>query len=214
MAAQQAKSIGNRIAPARFLLFGGALIAGLAVTPLWMDWRHAVLSAFSAAAVIFLAAATPLLRHDADTMRASAARNDANRGVLLLVTVMLALVVLVTVASVLAEHGAPNRAAIALIIGTLALAWTFANTVFALHYAHLYYLPAKQGDQGGLGFPDTDEPDYFDFLYFSVTLGMTFQTSDVTISSPHMRRVALVQSLAAFVFNIGILAFTINALGG
>ena len=206
--------IGNRIAPARFLLFAAALIVGLAIAPLWMDWRHSVLAAFSAAAMIFLVAAAPLLRHDADTMRASAERNDANRGVLLLVTIMLALVVLVTVASVLAEHGAPNRGAIALIIGTLALAWTFANTVFALHYAHLYYLPAKKGDQGGLGFPETHEPDYLDFLYFSITLGMTFQTSDVTITSRRMRRVALVQSVAAFVFNIGILAFTINALGG
>jgi len=214
MATHQKKGIGNRIAPPRFLLFAGALAAGLVITPLWTDWRHAVLIAFSAAAAIFLASATTLLRHDADTMRASAARNDANRAVLLLVTVLLALVVLVTIASVLADRGTPTRSAIALIIATLILAWTFANTVFALHYAHLHYLPGKGGDLGGLDFPGTKEPDYADFLYFSITLGMTFQTSDVTISGRHMRRVALLQSVAAFVFNIGILAFTINALGG
>lgn len=214
MAAHQAKGIGNRIAPVRFLLFGAVLIAGLVIAPLWLDWRHAVLAAFSAAAAIFLAAVAPLLGHDANSMRASAARNDANRSVLLILTVLLALVILVTVASVLAEKGTPTRSAIALIITTLILAWTFANTAFALHYAHLHYLPAKHGDRGGLEFPGTNEPDYFDFLYFSVTLGMTFQTSDVTISNRHMRRVALLQSAAAFVFNIGILAFTINALGG
>lgn len=214
MTARQAKGIGNRIAPPRFLSFGAVLVVGLAIALQAMDWRHAVLAAFSPAAALFLASVVPLLGHDADGMRASAARNDANRAVLLLLTLLLALVVLVVIASVLAEHGTPSAGAIALIVTALVLAWTFANTAFALHYAHLYYLPGKGGDCGGLGFPDTKEPDYSDFFYFSFTLGMTFQTSDVTISTRRMRRVALLQSVAAFVFNIGILAFTINALGG
>jgi uncharacterized membrane protein len=88
--------------------------------------------------------------------------------------------------------------------------------VYTLHYAHLFYGRDDDGsgDAGGLDFPDTKEPDYWDFLYFSYTLGMTFQTSDVTIASRRMRRVALGQSLAAFVFNLGVLAFTINTIGG
>lgn len=214
MTVRQTNGIGNRIAPPRFLLFGATLLAGFAVALQWLDWRHAVLAAFSPAAALFLASIVPLLGQDADRMRANAARNDANRAVLLLLTVLLALVVLVAVASVLAERGRPSAAAIALIVTTLALAWTFANTAFALHYAHLHYLPGKGGDRGGLEFPGTKEPDYPDFFYFSFTLGMTFQTSDVTIATRHMRQVALLQSVAAFVFNIGILAFTINALGG
>ncbi|WP_430983547.1 DUF1345 domain-containing protein, partial [Escherichia coli] len=68
-------------------------------------------------------------------------------------------------------------------------------------------------DAGGLEIPNCAEPDYWDFLYFSFTLGMTFQTSDVEISSRHIRRVTLGHCLAAFVFNIGVLAFTINVLG-
>lgn len=43
---------------------------------------------------------------------------------------------------------------------------------------------------------------------------MTFQTSDVQITSPAVRKVALLHSFAAFVFNLGVIAFTINALGG
>jgi uncharacterized membrane protein len=66
----------------------------------------------------------------------------------------------------------------------------------------------------GLEFANTKEPVYWDFVYFAFTIGMTFQTSDVSITSDRIRRVVTVHSLAAFVFNIGVLAFTINVLGG
>ena len=62
--------------------------------------------------------------------------------------------------------------------------------------------------------PGTQHPNYWDFLYFSFTLGMTFQTSDIAISGTHLRRVVLGHSMIAFLFNMGILAFTVNALGG
>ena len=68
--------------------------------------------------------------------------------------------------------------------------------------------------KGGIDFPGDKPPGYADFLYFAFTLGMTFQTSDVTISGAHMRRVVLGHCMAAFVFNMGILAFTVNAIGG
>ena len=82
-------------------------------------------------------------------------------------------------------------ASIVLIVATLALAWLFANMVFTLHYAHLYYLQKGGRDRGGIQVPGVKEPDYWDFLYFAFTLGMTFQTSDVTISDAHVRRVVL-----------------------
>ena len=93
------------------------------------------------------------------------------------------------------------------------LSWLFANTVFAMHYTHLFYSQDQGQDLGGLEVPDTPKPGYWDMFYFSFTLGMTFQTSDVTVTGRHMRKVVLLQCLAAFVFNMGILAFTINALG-
>ncbi len=98
-------------------------------------------------------------------------------------------------------------------MSTLFLSWLFTNSVFALHYAHLYYLANEAGDRGGLAFPNTSEPSYWDFAYFSFTLGMTFQTSDVAITGSHMRKVVLTQSTAAFVFNIGVIAFTVNTIG-
>jgi uncharacterized membrane protein len=103
-----------------------------------------------------------------------------------------------------------------MIVATLALAWLFGNVVYALHYAHVYYQAGKDrgGDAAGISFPGTKEPDYWDFLYFAFTLGMTFQTSDCDITVQAIRRISIGHCMAAFVFNLGILAFTINALGG
>ena len=100
----------------------------------------------------------------------------------------------------------------ALVITTLILAWLFSNTIYAIHYAHLAYIQPDAGDCG-LEFPGTKQPSYWDFVYFAYTLGMTFQTSDVTITDERIRRVVTVHCFAAFVFNIGVLAFTINVLG-
>ena len=63
-------------------------------------------------------------------------------------------------------------------------------------------------------FPLSSEPEYWDFIYFAFTLGMTFQTSDTEITTVGIRRTAILHSLAAFVFNLGVLGFTINLLGG
>ncbi|SMF61764.1 DUF1345 domain-containing protein [Allosphingosinicella indica] len=208
-------SIGNRIAPPRFLLFGAVLIAAAAAAIPALGWRHGTMIAFDAAALAFLLACLPLLAtREAAVIRAQAARNDANRVALLGITGAVMLVLLATVAAELAQRGATPPPIAALVIATLSLAWLFSNSVYALHYAHLYYAGSGGGDRKGVDFPGTKEPDYWDFTYFAFTLGMTFQTSDVEISDRGIRRIAMLHSLAAFVYNLGILAFTINVLGG
>jgi uncharacterized membrane protein len=207
--------VGHRIAPARFLIFAAALVAaGGGVSLLGCDPRSALLIGFDIAAFIFLCSLAPLLKADPERMRRTAESNDANRAGLLAITVLLSLVILFAVGTLIASPGKLDRGEVALIVATLALVWLFANMVFTLHYAHLYYLQARGKDQGGIEVPGVKEPGYWDFLYFSFTLGMTFQTSDVTISGAHMRRVVLGHCMAAFVFNMGILAFTVNAIGG
>jgi uncharacterized membrane protein len=208
-------AVGRHIAPVRFLLFA-AVFAGVAgaLAALGDGSRTALLMGFDAAALVFLAASLTLLRSDAEQMRGRAVDNDANRAGLLAISVLLSLVVLFAVGTLIASPEKLDRGDIVLIVATLLLAWLFANMVFTLHYAHLYYLQEGGRDRGGLEVPGVKEPGYWDFLYFSFTLGMTFQTSDVTISGAHMRRVALGHCMAAFVFNMGILAFTVNALGG
>lgn len=209
------RSIGNLIAPLRFLLFVPIFFAAVPIAWRHMPFEEAVMIGFDLAAGFFLLSCLPLLRHRVEKMRVAAVRNDANRPMLLALTAVVIVVVLVVIASALGATGADRARIARLVILTLGLAWLFSNMVFALHYAHLFYTRGADGkDSGGLDIPATKEPDYWDFVYFSFTLGMTFQTSDVEISSPDMRRVALFHSMLAFVFNIGVLAFTINVLGG
>ena len=98
----------------------------------------------------------------------------------------------------------------------VALSWLLLHTTFTLRYAHLYYvqsLSAENDQKGGIDFPGGNKkPDYLDFAYFSFVIGMTFQVSDVQISSSKIRKVALLHGLIAFVFNTIILALTISIL--
>ena len=212
--------IGRTIAPPRFLAALVVLpLAALAYARLVPDagWARALAIGFDITAAAFLAALIPLIRAgDPATIRARAEANDANPVVVLLVTSLLVLVVMAAIAGELPAARQGNLPATAELIGTLLLAWAFANSVYSLHYAHEYYTPPPHGagDRGGLDFPGTPEPDYVDFAYFAFTLGMTFQTSDVAVTSRRMRGVAILHSFAAFTFNIGVIAFTINALGG
>ena len=104
---------------------------------------------------------------------------------------------------------------IALVGATLLLSWLLAHTVFAFRYAHEWYDLDGQGKlKGGLQFPSDDQPDYFDFLYFSVVIGMTFQVSDVQITSRTLRRLALLHGLVSFLFNTVIVALTVNIAAG
>jgi uncharacterized membrane protein len=208
------RTIGNRLAPARFILFFFVMVAGGAAAYGVLPTVHAGLAAFDLAAMLFLLSCLPLFRQEAGAMRKAARENDANRIVLLALTVILSLVILVTLAAELATGRHPGATEKWLVVATLALAWAFANMVYALHYAHLYYRCAKGGgDFGGLDFPGgRTEPDYGDFVYFSFTLGIALQTSDVAITSPRIRRIVTGHCIAAFIYNLGVLALAINLL--
>ena len=99
-----------------------------------------------------------------------------------------------------------------LVAATLVLSWLVTQAVFSTRYAHEYYERRRDGTlRGGLMFPGEDAPDYWDFLYFSIVLGMTFQVSDVQISDRQLRRLAAVQGFIGFLFNTVIIALTVNA---
>jgi uncharacterized membrane protein len=97
----------------------------------------------------------------------------------------------------------------------VALSWFLLHTTFTLRYAHLYYSQTltQEHEHGGIDFPEkNDRPDYLDFAYFSFVIGMTFQVSDVQISSANIRRVVLLHSLVSFIFNTIIVALTVSTL--
>ncbi|MEI8340171.1 MAG: DUF1345 domain-containing protein [Verrucomicrobiota bacterium] len=108
---------------------------------------------------------------------------------------------------------------VALGLVTVVLSWLVLHTMFALHYAFLFYREHHTEKSvciaRGLLFPEGDiEPDYFDFAYFSFVIGMTSQVSDVQINSREMRRWALLHGMVSFAFNTAVLALGINIISG
>jgi uncharacterized membrane protein len=154
-------------------------------------------------------------------MRRHARENDTNRLGVLAITSLL-MVVIVTALFVDLPHaraaqGWAKGAGLGMILGSLVVAWLFSNLVYALHYAHLYY---RDEGEGGLNFPESHEgtpappPCFWDFAYFAMTIGMAFATSDVEITRGDIRRIATLHGVAAFFYNLIVLAFTINVTAG
>ena len=97
----------------------------------------------------------------------------------------------------------------AFVVVTLVGSWFLVGTLFCFHYAHLYY--NARGRQRPLAFPGGEtQPDYWDFLYFSFTIAVAAQTSDVAVQSPGMRKLVLGQSVLSFFFNLLILGLFVN----
>ena len=209
-----AKTIGNHLAPPRYLLFVTVLTAGWGVGISSFGWQRGTMIGFDIAALAFLISCIALFDDSPKEMRAAAKANDANRIMLLALSFVISLVILVAVGSQLSQRGGLDAFEIALIVATLVLVWTFGNAVYALHYAHLFYSGDDGGkDHSGLDFPGTRAPNYADFCYFAFTLGVALQTADVSITSPHIRRIVTIHCVAAFFFNLGVLALTVNVLG-
>lgn len=101
-------------------------------------------------------------------------------------------------------------------MASLAASWLLMQSMFALHYARVFYRPAPSHDEParGLAFPGGQEPDYLDFLYFAAVVGMTSQVSDVAIASRRMRRLTLLHGLLSFAFNLVVLALAVNVFAG
>ncbi|WP_428992344.1 DUF1345 domain-containing protein [Rhodanobacter thiooxydans] len=174
----------------------------------------AILLAFDLAAVVFLSILARLFNKASTThMRSQAKAQDTGRWGILWSGIVLSTVVLVALGSEL--HAAKVGGVLALAVGatSVVLSWLFLNTMFAMHYAHGFY-----GDFGdkhtGLEFPGTEQPDYWDFVYFAIVIGMCFQVSDVQITSRYLRRVVLLHSVIAFFFNVFIIAITVNIVAG
>lgn len=173
----------------------------------------AVLWAFDAAALLFLATTAWMMGHaTTDTLRRRTERETEGRWTVLLFSLLLSGAVFAALSVELhAVHGHPG--VLALAGSSIVLSWLFFSVMFALQYAHSDYAARLKGEPALL-FPNDQIPDYWDYLYFSVVLSMTFQTSDVNIAGRRVRRLVLLHSVAAFFFNVVILALTVNALAG
>jgi uncharacterized membrane protein len=123
--------------------------------------------------------------------------------------------VVAIVAELAASHGAGRSLlfAFAFPVVTVTGSWFLLGTVYTFHYAHMFYEAAS--DQRPLRFPEEAElPSYRDFLYFSFTIAVAAQTSDVTVLTTPMRSAVLAQSVLSFFFNVAILGLSINIAAG
>jgi uncharacterized membrane protein len=203
-----------------FTAFAATTIAVGGALTLVIPPATALLGGFNCGTLLFLV----LLyrRYSLDTaqkMRSRAAANEPDHHTLLAIALFVVAVVLTAVWVELSGRDGRDTNGIILAAVTLSLAWVFANCLFALHSAHVWYLGGDDGDRGGLTFPGEDKtPDYWDFTYFAFVLGMTFQVSDIVITSKRMRKLALLHALLAFLFNIAVIALSVSlvaaALGG
>lgn len=155
-------------------------------------------------------------------MRRNAQRQDESRLAILILVIAAACTSVLAIVFVLNDKKGISTLLLTLhltlSVMTIVGSWLLVHTMFALHYAHCYYRDdrdtASEGNAGGLDFPSDNEPDYWDFLYFSFVIGMTGQVSDVATTSRSMRRLALLHGVLSFFFNTVILAMSINIIAG
>lgn len=182
------------------------LVAGLRpITSLLLGWDAGVV-------VFFLTVAHLVRTSGSSDIRRRAARQDVGQFVVLTLSAVAAIASVVAIYAEVSGAGghAVGPAQLLLGVGTIVLSWFFVHTMFALHYAHEYYSPVR-GDPPGLKFPGKDpEPDYLDFFYVALVLGMSAQVSDVDVTGRSVRRTVLAQGIVAFWFNAAVLALLIN----
>ncbi len=198
------------------------LLAGLVVYVITGPWivRDITrgLIAWDVGVLAFLALAlSSMVEADHERMKKRALQHDEGRHFILILTLVAAIASVAAIAAELAtakgQRAGQEGMQVALGAGTIALSWAFVQTVFALHYAHDYYMAHEEchgENREGLEFPGDEPPDYWDFLHFAIIIGATAQTADITIVSKAMRRVSTIHTLIAFAFNTAILALMIN----
>ncbi|MBS0242120.1 MAG: DUF1345 domain-containing protein [Proteobacteria bacterium] len=178
-------------------------------------------AAWNAGALVYLAMSFSIMATcGIGTIRRRAAEEDESRFVFTAVILIAIASSFVAVIGLIGDAknagGAFKAVYLSLAGGSVLTSWLVMQVVFTLHYAHDFYRPAydDEGDAGGLAFPGENEPDYWDFFYFTTSIGATSQTSDVSIASRSIRRLVTLHCILSFVFNTTILALAINVAAG
>lgn len=203
-------------------------MVGMAIFLVLPDRMHLdsrILAAWISGVVCFLGMVLMMMSH-ADPLKthSRARRQEAEHWAIFLLVVVMALTSIFAIALMLMDNN-KNTPEIALrvqiILSVLAIlsSWFLTHTMFALHYATCYYredyTTPEEDFVGGIDLPNTDEqPDYLDFMYFSFTIGMTSQTSDIAITSPALRRLALGHGIVSFFFYSVIIAASVGIVSG
>lgn len=137
-----------------------------------------------------------------------------NEGIALVILFALVMIgfCLFAIVTLLHQKEAVNPYAIALAVAGAPLGWAMLHMMVAFHYAYLFYSEPGKKKGSGLTFPGTEEPGAAEFLYYTFVIGMTFQVSDVQVTSTRLRRMTLAHSIVSFFFNTCLIAMAVNAV--
>jgi uncharacterized membrane protein len=215
--------LNNLLQPGYRLLT--AVLVGISIfliSSFWFTYIGArLVLAWDAGVMVLLILITTMMRLSTPHQTASRARNEETSSALIL------LVVLVTVAGTLVAitYGLTKMKSLSPAmrafhvyqsVAGVVLAWLLIHTTFSLHYAKLYYSPTDDRPnmfRKGLTFPgEKDVVDYWDFFYYSLTIAMCFQTSDVTVTSPYLRRLTIFHAIVSYFFALGILGLLLDII--
>jgi len=196
---------------------GAVGVVGAVIMGITRGWGFAALVGWDVMAAVFVVWIWwTIWPRDPRSTASHAVREDPGRPVLDLLLIGASVASLVGVGFVIAasgnSRGTGKAAYVALAVATVFLSWAVVHTAYTLRYARLYYA----GKAGGINFhqiPD-HEPQYIDFAYISLTVGMTFQVSDPEVTSTVMRATILRQALLAYLFGVVIIGIVINVVAG
>ena len=200
----------------RIFLTLGVAIGLYLVLSARLEWHIRLLIAWCGGALFFLVQICSMFTTlDAAAVKARCeGRATEGHGPMLVGGILTALASIGAVIYLMDSVGAQSpsyRLHAALSPVAIAFSWLVLQTMFAVYYARLYY--QGPGADEGLQFPTPAPPDYWDFLYFSCTLAMCYQTSDVSVTSKFIRLVALSQSLICFFYYTVIIGLVMNVIG-
>jgi uncharacterized membrane protein len=201
----------------RLLISAAAGLAAWPLLPGTWPFTARLLLAWDTAALLYLVLAWTMMGRssEADLHRRASDEDEGAVAVLVLTTVTTVVSLGAIAAELAGIHTATagNQALrVGLTLTTILCSWFFLHTMFALHYAHQDYDDEKC--IWALRFPDDARPDYWDFVYFSFTIGAAAQTSDVSIAARPVRRVVLAHTILSFLFNTTVLALAVNVGAG
>ena len=187
-------------------------IAGSVIVLPFTEWQVAILTGWDVTSATFITIVYRSIRgKDSTATRTAAMTEDDSRTAAEAILVGASIASLVGVAFALlaagSTHGLEKSALTALVVVSVLLSWAAVHVVFTLRYARLYY-----AHDGGINFHAEAPPDFRDFLYVALTIGMTFQVSDTDLNSKAIRMTALRHALLSYLFGVVVVATTINVV--
>lgn len=215
------RNIILRMHPLQRILLGlfFVVITYLCVYNFHLDWVITVPMLWISFALTFLITSTIVFfKLPVTEIVHKANQEDGSRTFVFVSILTSSFVCLLTVLLLMLSDKMHTREFLAVIVAILGMmvSWAMVHTIFTFHYAHMYYFDSKEkkSNDTPLNFPGNMKPDYLDFAYFSFVIGMTFQVSDVEITSPRIRRTVLFHGLLSFILNTFVVALTINLIAG